>query len=186
MNEKTSYPGIDYSLGQSNVDKETGIHFGVISANSLFNCGEEFFDNAEDLSYKAAVKAQKAKIKSFLSDELYVRDRLIDSMVSDVWDIVEESFNDTYENDNPDWRYSKDGLIIETCLDYDLVVLKSPYYTYAQFCSPCVPGAGNLDHPIDGGAKTYCLPFDWFAEEECPYTKIYSVETGERVTGIKQ
>lgn len=41
------------------------------------------------------------------------------------------------------------------CLDNDAFIIKSPYYTYAQFCSPCVPGAGNLDNPYipSGHAK---------------------------------
>lgn len=25
---------------------------------------------------------------------------------------------------------------------------RSPYYTYAKFCSPCAPGAGDLDNPL--------------------------------------
>jgi hypothetical protein len=28
--------------------------------------------------------------------------------------------------------------------DTDIFVTKSPYYTYAKFCSPCAPGAGDL------------------------------------------
>lgn len=170
-----TYSGLDYGHGQTNVDKENGIRYGVISANTPFNCSEEFYEHAEDLSYKAAVEEQKAKIKAFLSDELYVRDRLIDSMVSDVWDAVEQYFNDNYDTcDNPSRRYEKDGYIIETCLDNDLIVIKSPYYTHAQFCSPCVPGAGNLDSPCVDGPKTYCLGPDWFEDATAPYP-VYTV-----------
>ena len=31
----SDYIGIDYSLGKANFDKDTGIHFGVISCNSV-------------------------------------------------------------------------------------------------------------------------------------------------------
>lgn len=42
--------------------------------------------------------------------------------------------------------YVDDGVLqATTCLDSDIMVLKSPYYTIAPPCSPCVPQAGNLD-----------------------------------------
>jgi hypothetical protein len=60
------------------------------------------------------------------------------------------------------------------------MVLKSPYYTYANYCSPCVPGAGNLDDIVEGEVKTYCFGHDWFEEEKAPYP-VYSVATGELI-----
>lgn len=80
-------------------------------------------------------------------------------------------------------EYDKEGYKIIDCLDSDLMIIKSPYYTYAQYCSPCVPGAGNLDNPMhkNAGIKTYCLGLDWFDEDSpCPYP-VYSVETGKRI-----
>ena len=32
---RTQYVGIDYGLSQSNIDRESGIHYGVIRINSL-------------------------------------------------------------------------------------------------------------------------------------------------------
>ena len=78
------------------------------------------------------------------------------------------------------WNYSDDGYELTDCLDNDIFVLKSPYYTFAQFCSPCVPGAGNLDNAMPDGVKTYCLGHDWFEEGKAPYP-VYSVETDLRV-----
>jgi len=43
------------------------------------------------------------------------------------------------------------------CLDSDILVTKSPFYTYAPFCSPCVPGAGNLDSTVPIGIEA---PYD--------------------------
>jgi hypothetical protein len=57
---------------------------------------------------------------------------------------------------------------VETCLVSDLIVTKSPYYTRAQLCSPCVPGACNLDTPTIHGQKCYALGHEWF-EEKAPY-----------------
>jgi hypothetical protein len=60
------------------------------------------------------------------------------------------------------------------------MVTDSPFYTFAQFCSPCVPGAGNLDNAMDEGVKTYCLGHDWFESGKAPYP-VYSVTSGELV-----
>ena len=35
---KTDYVGIDYGLGRSNIDKATGIRYGVISQHSVIRC----------------------------------------------------------------------------------------------------------------------------------------------------
>jgi len=75
------------------------------------------------------------------------------------------------------WQYEGDGYQLVDCLDSDVMVLKSPYYTFTMFCSPSVPGTGDLNNPVEGGVKTYCLGNDWFEDSEAPYP-IYSVETG--------
>lgn len=62
-------------------------------------------------------------------------------------------------------------------------ILKSPYYTYAQFCSPCAPGAGYLPSPLKdrpAGNKTYCLGHDWFEDGTAPY-RVYSVKTNKEM-----
>ncbi len=78
------------------------------------------------------------------------------------------------------WSFDDDGYNLTDCLDSDIFVLKSPYYTFARFCSPCVPGAGNLDSADPDGVKTYCLGHDWFDEGKAPYP-VYSVETDKEV-----
>lgn len=61
--------------------------------------------------------------------------------------------------------------------DQDIFITKSIYYTHAQFCSPCAPGAGYLLNPCEAGPKTYCFGHDWFEGNKAPYP-VYSVETG--------
>jgi hypothetical protein len=67
------------------------------------------------------------------------------------------------------WSYEGEGYKLIDCLDTDIMVLESPFYTFAQFCSPCVPGAGNLDHAMPDGVKCYCLGHDWFEDGKAPY-----------------
>lgn len=68
--------------------------------------------------------------------------------------------------------------------DYgDIFVLKAPYYTFAQFCSPCAPGACYLENPLsepDNNNKCYCFGHDWFDEGRAPYT-VYDIKTGRIV-----
>lgn len=89
------------------------------------------------------------------------------------------------------FEYSGDGYEMVTCLDNDVMVIRSPFYTYAPFCSPCVPGAGNLDSAADlfekhserfnasapRGVETYCVGHDWFDDGVALYP-VFSVKTG--------
>ena len=62
--------------------------------------------------------------------------------------------------------------------DNDVFILKSPFFTLCEYCSPCAPGAGYLT--IEGDVKAYCLGHEWFEDNKAPYA-VYSVETGEIV-----
>lgn len=120
-----------------------------------------------------------------------------------MWGEVEQDFNDRYEGgDERSWLWEEDGYELSNCLLSDVFVSKSPYFTYAQFCSPCVPGACNLDNPFEGLAvpsghasfaedygaeaqaigyvRCYCLGHDFFDGEKAPY-EVFSVATGKRV-----
>lgn len=46
-----------------------------------------------------------------------------------------------------------------------LWVLESPYTGLYQLCSPCVPGAGDLESPDAFGFTCYDVPPDWRASE---------------------
>ena len=88
--------------------------------------------------------------------------------------------SDVYPEEPIGYHIDDGQYLAVDCLDSDVMVIKSPFYTFAAFCSPCVPGAGNLDSPTDSGVKTYCFGHDWFEGGKAPYT-VYSVETGELV-----
>ena len=165
----TNYPGIDYSLGRgANQDPATGIRYGVISQHSIPywyeaseahypgpfcpHCGEDLeTDDPESLESCPHCKEEFEGVEEFYAEEA-------------------SSF--TYEGE---------GLAMESAFDNtEVFVLKSPYFTYAQYCSPCAPGAGNLNSPCPDGPKTFCPGHDWFEDEKAPYP-VYSVETGKEV-----
>lgn len=167
----TNYAGIDYSLGQSNVDRETGIHFGVISQHSV---GEAWYEDAEADYGKPHCPECGNEIKESKRDKDYRCGKCRKSFWSD------QCFGD----DPIGCSFEDKNYKLSDCLDSDIFVLKSPFYTYAQFCSPCVPGAGNLDNPCEpdsGAPKTYCLGADWFEDGKAPY-RIWNVSDNSEVT----
>lgn len=172
--------GIDYGMGRSNIDVVSGIRYGVIAQNSVL---QAWSDSAEpDYGKAHCPKCGNEAIE-------YDSDKDVDFACGHgCADFMCESCEYVFDGDEayPDedcgWNYSGDGYELTDCLDYNIFVLNSKYYTFAKFCSPCVPGAGDLDNPIEDGAKTYCLGHDWFEDGKAPYA-VYSVETGEEIKG---
>jgi hypothetical protein len=154
--------GIDYGLGLQNIDPETGIRYGVISQNSV---GQAWYDNSE------ADYGVPEEIECPDCDELWIApkgtnwdDTVTCKKCGKEFDIELPCFAEPIA-----WSYIDERYILEDCLDTDIFVLKSPYYTFALFCSPCVPGAGNLDSASINGIKTLCLGHEWFEEGRAPY-----------------
>lgn len=80
----------------------------------------------------------------------------------------------------------EDYFIHQTTDDPDIWIERSPYFTYAQFCSPCAPGAVYLlneldttDGPLEDN-RGYCLGPEWFEDGVTPYT-VYRVSDGSIV-----
>lgn len=176
---ETKYAGIDYGMGRSNINTETGIRYGVISQNSVspetmddITCGP----HSKDLGWDAFVEDFKLKAKQFASD--FMHDSLADQFVEHAADF--DWLGECYQPDSLEFEFDDGEYLIRRCLDNDMVVIRSPYYTHAQFCSPCVPGAGNLDSPCDDGPKTYCLGHDYFEGGRAPY-RVFDVDTNKEV-----
>lgn len=79
-----------------------------------------------------------------------------------------------------EWIYEGEGYALSQWADdYDIFIVKSPFFTYAEKCSPCAPNAGYIMN--EGTVKTYCLGHDWFDTGHAPY-KVFDVKTGQEVT----
>lgn len=199
----THYKGLDYSGPGSTVnrDPENNIRYGVISQNSVMGEAVDdiyFGPHSRDLAWEAAVEGFKKQLASAFSGEDLIErrkdfwavlknhgihgdrsDRLVNDLMEceeegELWDVVEQEFNDNSGDHETNPLYEHDGYKITKCLDNDLMILKSPFFTYAQYCSPCVPGACNLDSPLDhipndGSNGCYCLGHDWFDGGKAPY-----------------
>jgi hypothetical protein len=144
---QSDYVGIDYSLGRSNYNQDTGIHYGVISQHAINQDILSEFEN----EYPECENPE----------------------CEDYCECAFESIGMTFE----DSEY-----LVTDCLDSDLMILKSPYYTYCQYCSPCVPGAGNIGTEVENGVKTYCLGLDWYDNyTPMPHKHLWRVDNNEQI-----
>jgi len=145
--------GIDYGNGKTNIDPETKIRYGVISQNSVL---QAWCDSSE-AQYPC-------------SDCEHDEDG-----DCGCYDLYCEPSGFIYE---------EDGYIAESCFDnMEIMILKSPFFTAGNFCSPCVPGGIDLDspaHPSEADDIAYCFGHDWFEGNKAPY-RVFSVETGKEV-----
>lgn len=137
--------GIDYGMGKTNVDRETGIRYGVISQHSVLQAWAE----SAEADYGVPTCPKCGNTAKDIGDA--------DLPDIDKWecdggaDYACEHCQYVFDSaeafgDEPNGYTLDDGEYQATdCLDSDVMILKAPYYTFAQYCSPCVPGAGNLD-----------------------------------------
>lgn len=180
---KTEYAGIDYSLGRSNVNHETGIHYGVIPHNAV---GSAWYESSEaNYGEPCCPKCGNKPVEyndEKHGDYLHVHRgyRSCSEFACEHCELHGETSD--FMPEEPLSFYVDDG---ETKAEQsqdspDIFVLQSPYFTHAQYCSPCAPGACYLLNPCDDGPKAYCLGHDWFEDGKAPYP-VYSVETGELI-----
>lgn len=174
---RTNYAGIDYGLGCTNIDLETGIRYGIISCHSLAEWFEDELEPVYETTYCPNCGSDQPK------DAQYTYNEDTHKCVS----CDEPIFDDEQWADEADyWRLRNNQDGIECHLTNDgtgLFVTKSPICITAQFCSPCVPGAGNLDSPCDSGVLTYALPLDWLRQDNPAYCQwdLISTETRKAV-----
>ena len=162
---KTEYAGLDYSHGLANVDNKTGIHYGVIPLKS--GILQSWCDSCDyHYSYHCPHCGQKLR-----SSETKRCSACRKKLTGRYFDFVEDTCDYEFIQDT---EYTAHRVNDSS----GIWITKSRYYTLAQFCSPCAPGAGYILNPCENGAKTYCFDKDFFDDGKAPYD-IYSVKTGE-------
>lgn len=164
----TNHTGIDYSLGKTNIDLDCGIRYGVISQNQVLQawCDSSIPDYGPLLCPNCGTEFDSGDDTcSSCGQEIDIDDDML----------CENPFSFNYKEDGYDAVSSGD--------DGDIFILKSNFFTYAQFCSPCAPGAcylmNFLSEQVENN-KCYCFGHDWFEDGKAPYP-VYSVQTGKLV-----
>ena len=144
----TENKGIDYGLGLTNIDHKKGIRYGVIN---FYEVLQAWADESESVFELYCPNCNAFLKKGFDAKRCPSCYKKIDA---------EEDFQ---YGDPCIFFLKKDGyLAFQGYDDPDIFIEKSPYFTYAQFCSPCAPGAGYLMKPLkekDPNHKTYCFGY---------------------------
>lgn len=190
---RDNYAGIDYGRGLSNIDHATGIRYGVIAHHHV---GQSWYEDSEPYYVYTCPKCE-AEFKGECPEQCSCGHEFDDG---------------DFDNLDPVSFYVDDAEYTAECGQdsVDIFITKSPYYTFAQFCSPCAPGAGYLmtpfinywkntgtnqegindpahyaeDHHVKAKAagfpKVYCFGHEWFDGGKAPYP-VFRVETEEFV-----
>ncbi len=160
---------IDYSPRNSTVnrDPETGIRYGIIPLHRLGEFASESFE-ADYIDSCPECGTDWPEDLDTPSDCPSCHKHIGDG----------EQYNDEPSSQ----EYTEDGY--KACIESsgDVWFFKSPYYTHANFYSPCAPGACYLTSPAPDGEKAYCPGPDWFDDEDPAPYPIYNVTTGELVS----
>lgn len=170
----SDYAGIDYTLlnSSTNRNQETGIHYGLISLHSLSEYAIEDFepDYGEPSCPKCGNSAVDAELDGSHDTYEYAQYECADYACEDCQYVF--GGESAYSEEPIAWTYESTDYTLQLDNDNNVWVFNSSYYTYAQYCSPCMPGAGNLDTPCTsdcGAPRTYCLGHDWFENNTAPY-----------------
>lgn len=163
----TEYAGIDYGRGATNIDAETGIRYGVIPQGAVL---QAWADSSEP--HYGEQQCSKCAATITMDDSTCPECGV--ELDPYGFDFVE-----------PVSFYVDDDEYSAECGDNgDIFITRSPFFTFAQFCSPCAPGAGYLENELsepNPNNRAYCFGHDWFDEGRAPYT-VYRVATGEVVS----
>jgi hypothetical protein len=176
------YKGMDYGMGKTNIDKSNNIRFGVISAHEI---GQAWYDSSEPYYGEPTcpkcgneAKESKGKYRKYEHAKYECSDYVCHNCK---YVFGSES---AFSDEALSFSYADDGYkCFQSGDNNDIFIELSPYYTYAQFCSPCAPGACHLANPIeekDENNKCYCFGHDWYEDGKAPY-KVYSIETNEEI-----
>ncbi len=149
----------------ANTNPETNIPYGIVSSNVLnsdlvdallfdgFGV-ENFVDHSwEDAKQEAISEYRREHEDTELDD-----DEIMDEINTDCWDFEETIVSGVLEGVTYQSTYIGGAL--------NFWIFHSPVVTdKACQCSPCVPGAGNLDS-LKGSYTAYGIPDDWRIEDE--------------------
>lgn len=179
---------------QPNTNPETGIRYGIISANSLnldlldtllYAVGTElsFIETKNEvrlnLEREADALEEEVHIAvaeedyAMLSSESYMERRTLEAYEAAGFlgreDFIEtqlEQAMQDYYCEEPETAFEYQGVTGRTTwLGGAMLVwiFNSPHVSTFDLCSPCVPGACNLDSPNPDGYGGYTVPNDWLA-----------------------
>lgn len=148
-----------------NYHAKTGIPFGMIRASALhsevlddltiFGGTNETYERCK-AEYLAEARADFEAGNETFQDE----DGDFDESAA------EDAFSNTYQADEEIYSGVRDGVTYQTTWmggAQNVWIFESPVIVKCRVCSPCVPGAGDLDGV--GSYEAYGVPVEWLDPE---------------------
>ncbi len=159
--------GIDYGMGQTNIDKSNGIRFGVLPMHAIY---QAWCDSAEADYGEPTCGECGNDLVEYDDDKHgdYPEIRGCSDYACESCERVVES-QDAYGDEPNGWHVDDGEYKAWQDSHGDVMVCASPYYTRAEFCSPCAPGACYLLNADEDGERAYCFGHDWFEGGRSPY-----------------
>lgn len=133
-----------------NYNQETGLPFGVVSGNKL---NPDLLDEL----YFAALGIEQTRL---LDEEALARAENGQSLDED-W---QDEFLEGCCIDEPSAHFEHEGIHVQySWLGGAPIVFSfnGPVQNVASYCSPCVPGAADLDSSL-GDIECHGFPADWY------------------------
>ena len=150
---------------EPNVNPETCIRYGIISANNLHpEIVDEIQRTGRNVLFEDGYKEMDAALRRALDG--HMPGWAVDDVAELAWQLYEgQEFDEPvheFKIECPGFGFVEGRT---TWLGGALMVwiFKSPFTGAYEMCSPCVPGCGNLDAPWPGtnGEVCYDVPADW-------------------------
>lgn len=149
----------------TNKHPDTGIAYGYVALDKLDPDTIELLlygSQARNLTYEQAKEEFLRQARAEWEDG--------DNQLSEFdEDRALDKFGDLYHGDEEIIAGQYDGVKYQTSWlggAQNLWVFESPFIVKTVECSPCVPGAGDLNNIVeDGGIETYGIPDDWWMGE---------------------
>lgn len=176
--------GVRYGIAHANNYPEL---FDEITTNGNDDSYDDFIEqivrditcaveNADEDSNEELIDAIQSCVhgvarnpRDIIEDHIDDLEERPDEWTDFVKSLVDE-FEFEYTNDENIWSYTETDDAGNVTLHLQITwlggapqifVFKSPKIVKALLCSPCVPGAGDLDSLDDNGVETYGIPDEW-------------------------
>lgn len=152
-----------------NVNPRTGIRYDVIDANDVPELLDTIIHDSTNVTvdewYDQVLDEVIDAIGDTLDDYTPQAYRLAGEIREEVDDLIHDTLMEDSPNEECNYEYEFETPHGRLRLELGWLggapliwVLKSPWIAPCRECSPCVPGAGDLNTPDPNGFEAYCLP----------------------------
>lgn len=165
-----------------NYNKNTKLAYGVVSGNTFFSLMEDIQSHGTNVSFEEYRASLRQPIQDLL-ERVGIYRTNIQGALEDIMDVLDDYMEYEGEEDNYTAEIENTKYEISWLGGAPLIwVINSEWACYCKPCSPCVPGAGDLDS-LGGSTLAHCMPpSEWkvvFDEgyEDIPQT-LTNISTG--------